>query len=195
MGEIRTFDSGATRDTDTDKLDFSGFLSPIALDIYAEYMHKHRKQSDGQLRASDNWQKGMPEEEVIKSLWRHNHDVWKLYRGYKVHDRKDGHEITKKEALCAALFNNFVLLHQLANAELAKASELTPNPSVANFIHANGEQAYFSGRECSECGVVLTDDNRSEDRHRVCKDCRARQLAPITQEFDFDLPQAAGETS
>ena len=53
--KMRTFDTGATRDTDSDKLDFDGFLSPLALEAFAEYMHRHRQVADGSLRASDNW--------------------------------------------------------------------------------------------------------------------------------------------
>ena len=56
---MRTFDSGATRDDDKEKIDPEGFLSVPALEAYFAYMHKHRKQADGSLRASDNWQKGM----------------------------------------------------------------------------------------------------------------------------------------
>lgn len=69
--KIRTFDTGATRDTDEGKLDFEGFLSPLALERFAEYMNKHRQQSDGSLRDSDNWQKGIPVKQYMKSMWRH----------------------------------------------------------------------------------------------------------------------------
>jgi len=78
---IRRFDTGATRDTDEGKLDFEGFLSPLVLERYAQYMNKHRKQSDGKLRDSDNWQKGIPLKAYIKSLWRHFFDLWKIHRG------------------------------------------------------------------------------------------------------------------
>ena len=56
MSDIRQFDTGATRDTDQNKLDPEGFLSPMVMKCFFEYMHKNRKQSDGKLRASDNWQ-------------------------------------------------------------------------------------------------------------------------------------------
>ena len=72
---MRKFNTGATRDVDNDKLDFEGFLSPTVLIRYAEYMHTHRKQSDGALRDSDNWQKGIPKEVYMKSMWRHFMDV------------------------------------------------------------------------------------------------------------------------
>jgi len=51
---MRTFKTGATRNDDTGKLDFEGFLSPIALEKFAEYMHKNRIQADGNVRDSDN---------------------------------------------------------------------------------------------------------------------------------------------
>ena len=97
-GVIRKFASGATRDTSVGKYDYEGFYSPIVVERFAEYMHKHRKQSDGSLRDSDNWQKGIPLNAYMKSLWRHFMDLWLEHRGYA---SKDGIE----EALCALLFN------------------------------------------------------------------------------------------
>jgi hypothetical protein len=104
---IRIFSSGATCDTDKDKLDFEGFFSPVALVEYARYMHKHRLQPDGKLRDSDNWQKGIPEKELVKSLIRHIMDVWLLYRDYKGVATQD-----KREAICGTIFNAMALLHE-----------------------------------------------------------------------------------
>ena len=111
---IRQFDTGATRDTDEGKFDYEGFLSPLALEAFAAYMHEHRKQSDGKLRDSDNWQKGIPRAAYMKSLFRHFMTVWKLYRGYSVKPEKIGGELrvpTMREALCGLLFNVQGLLH------------------------------------------------------------------------------------
>ena len=99
---MRNFKTGATRDDDKDKYDLEGFLSPIVLEFFAAYMHKHRKQADGKLRPSDNWQQHFGEEHFsvcMKSWWRHFVDVWKEHRGYK---SRDGME----DALMGALFNN-----------------------------------------------------------------------------------------
>lgn len=101
---VRQFESGATRDTEEGKLDYEGFLSPIALGRFAQYMHKHRVQSDGSLRDSDNWQKGIPLDAYMKSMWRHFHDVWTLHRGYG--------EGELEEALCALWFNVQGYLHE-----------------------------------------------------------------------------------
>jgi hypothetical protein len=53
-GKIRSFKTGATRDTDEGKHDFEGYLSPTVINRFGEYMTKNRIQSDGSLRDSDN---------------------------------------------------------------------------------------------------------------------------------------------
>lgn len=95
---MRTFKSGATRDSDINKPDFEGFLSPLVIEAFGDYMTKHRKQADGKLRDSDNWKKGIPKEAYMKSAFRHFIDWWKEHRGIKT---KDGIE----EAIMALLFN------------------------------------------------------------------------------------------
>ena len=102
---IRSFDTGATRNIDTNKLDFEGFLSPTVLESFAEYMHGHRTQKDGTVRDSDNWQKGIPIPVYMKSMFRHFFDVWKMHRGLKAFSPDDGHELTMEEGLNAMLFN------------------------------------------------------------------------------------------
>lgn len=107
-GAVRTFETGATRDTDEGKLDYEGFISPRVLQGFAEYMHKHRFQSDGDMRDSDNWQKGMPYEEYLKSALRHFMDVWLYNRGE--HDRA---REPLEEALYALMFNVQGMLFEL----------------------------------------------------------------------------------
>jgi len=103
---MRKFNSGATRDEDNTKLDLEGFLSPLVLERYGQYMHKHRKQADGQLRDSDNWKKGIPLEAYIKSAFRHFIDWWKEHRGLK---SREGLE----DALCALMFNEMGYLYEI----------------------------------------------------------------------------------
>ena len=112
MNEMRNFDTGATRDSDEGKNDYEGFLSPIVIESYGDYMTSHRKQADGKLRDSDNWQKGMSKDVYMKSLWRHFMDLWFIHRGYKRYDKKDGHEITATEACCAIMFNVMGYSHE-----------------------------------------------------------------------------------
>lgn len=104
---MRTFETGATRDADDSKYDFEGFLSPLVLERFAEYMHKHRKQKDGSMRASDNWQKGIPLDAYMKSGFRHFRDWWRAHRGYPT-TTGDGLE----DELCAILFNVQGYLHE-----------------------------------------------------------------------------------
>lgn len=107
---MRIFDTGATRDEDHVKNDYEGFISPLVIESFGNYMTKHGLQKDGQLRDSDNWQKGIPQDVYMKSMWRHFLDVWKLHRGYIV--EKDGHIWTKEEALNALLFNVMGMQHE-----------------------------------------------------------------------------------
>ena len=99
---MRPFETGATRDTDEDKPDYEGFLSPEVLATFGRYMHRHRMQADGKLRDSDNWQRGIPADAYMKSAWRHFMDWWWAHR--------HGEDAT--DALCALLFNAMGYLHE-----------------------------------------------------------------------------------
>lgn len=107
----RKFDTGATRDTDKGKYDYEGFLSPMVLQSFAEYMNRNREQSDGKLRDSDNWQKGIPKDVYIKSMWRHFMDVWLEHRGY---ESRGG----LKEALNGLLFNVMGYYYEILKGEM-----------------------------------------------------------------------------
>lgn len=97
---VRIFATGATRSPLGNKLQYEGYLSPIVLHRFAQYMKHHQTQADGNIRAADNWQKGIPPESLMDSLSRHYMDVWLHHRGY--HDRA---EEPLEEALCALMFN------------------------------------------------------------------------------------------
>lgn len=113
MGQkIRQFDTGATRDTDQNKLDYEGFYNPRVLEIYAQYLNKHRVQSDGNLRDSDNWQKGIPKNVYMKSLCRHLIAVWLIHRGYIAKDNKEN-IVTLKDSLCGTIFNAMGMLLEI----------------------------------------------------------------------------------
>ena len=103
---IRRFETGATRDRADTKLNFEGFLSPLVLEKFAEYMHRHRNQADGNLRDADNWQKGIPIPVYMESLWRHFFDVWKVIRGLESREGLD-------EATCGAMFNLMGMYHEI----------------------------------------------------------------------------------
>lgn len=119
---MRKFDSGATRDSEEGKYDYEGFYNPLVIKRFGQYMDKHRKQADGKLRDSDNWQKGIPKNAYIKSAWRHFMDWWMEHRGYK---SREGIE----DALCALLFNvQGYLFEILKNKEINKLEEIKRVP-------------------------------------------------------------------
>ena len=105
--EVRTFSTGATRSPLGGKLQYEGYLSPLVLKRFAQYMKKHQTQSDGAQRASDNWQKGIPVESLMDSKVRHDMDVWLHHRGYSSSASEP-----MEEALCAVLFNTMAILKQ-----------------------------------------------------------------------------------
>lgn len=132
-GTIRVFDTGATRDTAQDKLDYEGFLSPLVLHRFAEYMHLHRRQSDGTMRDSDNWQRGIPLTAYMKSMWRHFMDVWTVHRADLV--PRD------ETALCALLFNVMGYLHEVLKARKASAHQQEVPWYVRSVQHSITRQA------------------------------------------------------
>jgi len=131
--QMRTFKTGATRDIDLDKFDYEGFLSPFVLERYAQYMHEHRKQSDGSLRDSDNWQKGMPTAAYKSSLIRHVFNAWKVWRGGVVREKIGGvfRVSTLEDCLCGILFNTQGLLYELLKQRDTKIEN--PEEEVENF--------------------------------------------------------------
>ena len=106
MKKVDRFKGKAYRDSDAGKLDYEGFLSPLVLERYAEYMHKNRQTAVG-LRESDNWQDGIPLPRYMKSLWRHFMHLWARHRGYN-HEESESTE----EDCCAILFNTMGYLHE-----------------------------------------------------------------------------------
>jgi hypothetical protein len=112
-GVIRTFSTGATRDTAEGKPEPWGFSSPLAEKAFCEYMNKHRIQSDGELRDSDNWKKGIPIDAFFHSLSRHILDFRLAWEGYE--DEAQSDDLI--EILCAVKFNVDGLLHELVKKQ------------------------------------------------------------------------------
>jgi hypothetical protein len=118
--DMRTFETGATRNQDETKLDGEGFYHPIVVERFAQYLHKHRKQADGKLRDSDNWQKGMPIAVYMKSAWRHFLSWWKAHRGYQTEEEIE-------DSICGLIFNAQGYLFERLKDKLPKTeSTLTP---------------------------------------------------------------------
>ena len=116
---MRRFETGATRDVDDGKLDLEGFLSPLVLEAFGKYMHKHRIQTDGTLRDSDNWQKLFGEDHYnvcIKSAWRHFFAFWKAHRGYPTKE-------TLEDSAMALLFNIMAYMHKYLTVDNSPAKK------------------------------------------------------------------------
>jgi hypothetical protein len=99
-------------------------------------MLKHSIQADGTLRASDNWQKGIPLTAYCKSLWRHFMDVWTIHRYRLTREITSyGEQDQLEEALCAVIFNASGYLHEVLKKPLLLApaeavSEMPPYPDT-----------------------------------------------------------------
>ena len=158
--KVREFNTGATRDSEDGKLDYEGFLSPSALKRYAKYMHSHRKQSDGKMRDSDNWQKGIPLDCYMKSLCRHVVEMWTDHRSGLRCGR------TIEDLLCAVIFNAFGYLH-----EIMKEQDLVPygiDYWIKKEPPAEGEESKPTGcfycRLFGSCSLLKErDDNSGEN--------------------------------
>lgn len=105
-GKIIQYESGAKREADEDKVDPEGFLSPIVIEAYSQYMHFNRKMPDGTMRDGDDWQQGIPFNRLMRSMWRHFKDCWLEHRLWPT---KQGRVFN----LCALLFNTQAYLHQV----------------------------------------------------------------------------------
>lgn len=116
--DVRKFETGATRSADAMRDDPEGYLSPLVIDRFNDYMTKHRKQPDGSIRDSDNWQLGMSFASYAKGLWRHALHFWTRHRGWPVRDPLAAPDI--QEDLCAIIFNAQGYLHQLLRDEIVK---------------------------------------------------------------------------
>lgn len=103
--KIRKFKTGATRNTNEDKLEIHRFLCAECIKIWCEYMHKHRKQGKN-IREPDNWKKKIPNEELLASATRHWHDWWLEDTGFKSREGLN-------DALCGVIFNTLARLHSL----------------------------------------------------------------------------------
>jgi hypothetical protein len=113
-GGVRLFDTGASRDTEEGKPDYEGYLSPLVIERFGQYMVKHQIQSDGTYRPGDNWQKGIPFKVYMKSGWRHFMDWWSLHRdGSSLEPSSPSGVNLTEEALCALMFNVMGYLHEL----------------------------------------------------------------------------------
>lgn len=110
-GEVRQFNTGATRDTIEGKLSYVKGLSPIVLKRYLQYLNVHRQQSNGNLRDFDNWKLGIEKDAYLDGLGRHFVDVWLLCHGFPAEDNHG--PVDLESVLCAVMFNSMGILHEI----------------------------------------------------------------------------------
>ncbi len=103
--KIRQFDTGANRDAEDGKYDYSGFLDPAVLRAFAGYMHGCRQLPDGSMRDAGNWKKGMPLDAYIRSMLRHVMDLWLIHEGHNATRPESGESVTLSDALGGIMFN------------------------------------------------------------------------------------------
>jgi hypothetical protein len=119
---MRTFEGGATRDGADNKNNYAGFLSPLVIRRFGDFMRVHQTQKDGKLRSADNWKSGMGTRTFLESNFRHFVDLWTIDEGYAAIDF-DGNEVDLEEALCASMFNTMGYLHEVLEAKLASEAD------------------------------------------------------------------------
>jgi len=117
-GALRIFGSGATRDTAANKHEPWGFTSALVEKRFCAYMHEHRKQSDGNLRDSDNWKRGISLDSYKHSLSRHIQDLRLILEGFPA----EATEQDTETVLCAVLFNVQGMLHETVKKRIATAT-------------------------------------------------------------------------
>ena len=113
---LRTFETGATRDTSEGKPVHWRFSSALVEQRYGVYMHAKRVQSDGVLRSGDNWKKGMPIPDYFDSMSRHITDL-------RLHEEGFPGQATDADienVLCAIKFNVEGMLHEILKNKIRK---------------------------------------------------------------------------
>lgn len=150
---VQKFESGATRSDDSNKPDFEGFFSPLVMDAYAEYMQEHRVQDDGKVRASDNWQRGMPFHKYMKSLFRHFMQLWHLHRGWAVKPEKRAGKlvpVTVTSAISGILFNTMGYFHEYLRDIENWEDRIISEPEDGDVIRARPVQDHMRQRKARE---------------------------------------------
>ena len=110
---VRKFKTGATRNVAKGRPQYGGYYSPLSFRRYGEYMAKHQVQSDGTIRASDNWKHGISRRAFRESLERHWVELWTITdEMWGITPVKTSTEDIQ-ETLCAIIFNAQGLLHEI----------------------------------------------------------------------------------
>jgi hypothetical protein len=135
------FQTGATRSTDTGKVDYEGHLNPEVLALFGEYMNRCKVQRDGKIRTSDNWQSGIPVFRYVKSFVRHSFEFWRMWRGVKVVNVDTDQYFTVQDVLCAIMFNVMGILYELNRNDPAMLRATQVHDSTRKFFEEGKSSA------------------------------------------------------
>jgi hypothetical protein len=164
-GTMNSFSTGATRDTSEGKPVYDKFLSPVVLKQFAKYMNMNRVQSDGKLRDGDNWQKGIPIEKYMESLYRHFMDMWFEHRGYPTRSGI-------MAAMCGILFNTMGYMHEILkhdpDRDMQDFDGDEPTPEMKERLEKTVTCTYDE-TGCGDCQVP--DSSRSCNQDEECVGC------------------------
>lgn len=97
---VRQFNTGAIRDTDDSKEDYTETISWTAFKRYAQYMTGKKKKY-----GSGNFKKGIPVSSYEESLLRH-------VQKYMENKHEEGVVETEEDHLSAMVFNIFGIMHE-----------------------------------------------------------------------------------
>jgi hypothetical protein len=122
---VRVFATGAIRDDNHNKYEYTRFLDPRCLRAYAAFMHRNRFLANGTVREPDNWKSGMTIEEYVASLFRHVMDVWELLHYGESYRPEDGEPVNMVDTLCAILFNAHGALYEHLKASASRRVDLS----------------------------------------------------------------------
>lgn len=109
--------TGATRSDNSTKPDYRGFISPLAIMMFGEYMLRHQIQADGKPRASDNWKKGLPIERYVESKVRHDVAFWRLWEALLKDPTNEALRLELEEEISACYFNVQGFMHEWMRAK------------------------------------------------------------------------------
>jgi hypothetical protein len=158
-------------------------LSPAVLRRYVQYLAKHRKQANGNLRAFDNWKNGIPQDTYLDSLLRHTWDAWLTYNGEETSE-----PTTLEDLLCAIIFNANGLLFELLAVKGGATREHCTEPPFTHALADVGNIVVDDHPDRSRCTrAPITDPACLLPKPRTCKDCTVYQ-AEVESIPDLERP-------
>jgi hypothetical protein len=115
--QIRHFETGATRNPSTHKINPAKAMSSLVMERYCRYMASRRVQPGGEIRSDDNWKKGIDLDSYMESGQRHNLHWLEIHDGFECTDEDSGEKVDLETACCALLFNVSGYLHEILKAK------------------------------------------------------------------------------